>query len=103
MKRVVNTKELSRIIADELIVSEEFVSELITLIAERTTGLLKEGYRVRLKGIGTLGIARRGKRMVVNPQDITKKIKVGEMNIVKFKVSHTLKNRVKAIKRKKKK
>jgi len=89
------TKEnLVEVLAKKVCCSKKEAVDCLNLILEEIKGHLKKGQDVVLTGFGTFVISHRKARIGRNPQTGAS-LKIPARNVVRFKVSKTLKDAVK--------
>ena len=95
MKNTIDKWELARRISGKEGLPVYMCFGIISFILHEITDSLKENKSVHLVGFGKFETFIRKAREGVNPQNVSERIKMPEIRLVKFRVGHNLKNQVK--------
>ena len=91
MKDVVNLRDIIALTSRD---NKKDCEKNLRNVIELTIIELERGKTVKINGLGTFNVADRAGRICANPRDISKKIFVPTVKVVKFKAATTLKKRI---------
>ena len=91
-----NKVELAAVISDKCGVTKKQAEDMLELLTETITSIIKTNGEVTLTGFGTFSARVRKGREGVNPQNPSQKITINPTKVVKFKAGKTLKDALKA-------
>ena len=90
-----NKAELANQIAQKFNLAKKTGEEVLEMITETVTEVLKKGEEVTLTGFGTFSAKLRAARVGVNPQKPGEKIQIPAVTVPKFKAGKALKDALK--------
>ena len=90
MKDVINLRDIITLTSDNKKDCEKNLKNVIEL----TIIELERGKTIKINGIGTFNVVKRLGRTCANPRNISEKIFVPTVKVVKFKAATTLKKRI---------
>ncbi len=97
-KKIINQKELSRLIFDKYKIknlSKKELENIFQLFIDETIENLQKNISVKITSFGTFSVKTRYSRGGVNPRNPQERIKIPEVRVAKFKTGKKLRDALK--------